>query len=250
MKLGKSECLYVVMPAYNEEDNISEVVQKWYPILKFGNKNSRLVVADSGSVDNTNKILKELKKEYPQLEIVSNTLKQHGPKLIYMYKYAIKNNANWIFQTDSDGQTNPDEFKEFWEERNKYTVLLGNRTSRGDGKSRAFVENVVCFLLKIYFKVRVPDANAPFRLMSAKIVKKYISKLPDDYNLPNIMLTTYFVYNNEKYTFKEISFKPRQAGVNSINIKKIVKIGWKALSDFRYFRKDMKKNEKNKKSSK
>lgn len=241
--MKKSEKLYVVMPAYNEEENIESVVEQWYPILKFGSKESKLVIADAGSVDKTHKILVNLKKKYPQLEIVSKSLKQHGPKVIYLYKYAIKNNADWIFQTDSDGQTNPLEFEEFWKLRNKYDVILGNRTVRGDGKSRAFVEKVVCFLLKLYFGVKVRDANAPFRLMKASVVNKYINNFKEDYNLPNIMMTTYFSYYKEKLTFREITFKPRQGGVNSINIPKIVKIGWNALSDFKNFKRGMKKNE-------
>ena len=36
--------LYVVMPAYNEEDNIEYVIDSWYPILKYGSKGSKLVV--------------------------------------------------------------------------------------------------------------------------------------------------------------------------------------------------------------
>jgi hypothetical protein len=91
----------------------------------------------------------------------------------------------------------------------------------------------------LYFGVKVPDANAPFRLMNAKVLRKYVRKMPKDYNLPNIMLTTYFAYNKENITFKEISFKPRQAGINSINIKKIFKIGLQAISDFAKFKKDM-----------
>lgn len=241
-KIGES--IYVVMPAYNEEENIEKTVKEWYPILSFGNKDSRLVIADSGSSDKTHEILVKLKKKYPMLETVTECEKQHGPKVIYLYNYAIKNKADWIFQTDSDGQTNPKEFEGFWNEREKYDILLGNRTVRGDGKQRAFVEKTVCRLLKFYFKVKVPDANAPFRLMKSSVVKKYIGKLPYDYNLPNIMLTAYFVHNKEKVTFKEISFKPRQGGVNSINIPKIVKIGYKALSDFRHFKKDMFKNDK------
>ena len=54
------------------------------------------------------------------------------------------------------------------------------------------------------------------------------------------MLTTFFAYYKDRLTFKEVSFKPRQGGVNSINIPKIVKIGWKALGDFRSFKKGMK----------
>ena len=152
----------------------------------------------------------------------------------------IKQGADYIFQTDSDGQTNPDEFEAFWQLRGQYDVILGHRSVRGDGQSRAFVEKVVCFLLKKYFGVKVPDANAPFRLMKACIVEKYIGRFKPDYNLPNIMLTTYFSFYKEKLTFREVSFQPRQGGINSINIRKIVKIGWKALGDFRSFKKGMK----------
>lgn len=117
--------------------------------------------------------------------------------------------------------------------------VFGKRTERGDGKDRAFVEKVVCFLLKLFFNVKVPDANAPFRLMNTKAVIKYIDKMQSDYNLPNIMLTTYFAFYKEEIIFKPISFKPRTAGKNSINIIKIVKIGLKALGDFYRFRKGM-----------
>lgn len=224
--------LYIVMPAYNEEANIEAVVKSWYSILNGKNEGSRLVIADSESSDSTHSILVKLKEHYPQLEIISDTDKYHGPKVISLYDYAIQKGADWIFQTDSDGQTNPDEFNAFWLMRNQYDAILGYRSVRGDGQSRAFVETVVCVLLRIYFGVKVPDANAPFRLMKTTIVEKYLYKMPSNYNLPNIMMTTYFAHYKEKIIFKTISFKPRQGGNNSINIPNIVKIGWKALGDF------------------
>ncbi len=234
------EKLYIVMPAYNEEENIEDVVKQWYPILDGKADDSRLVIADSGSKDNTHKILMDMKNaNYPKIDVLSDTNQYHGPKVIALYDYAIKNGADYIFQTDSDGQTNPDEFNDFWNERKKYDGIFGNRTVRGDGKDRAFVERTVCALLKMYFGVSVPDANAPFRLMKAETVKKYLYKMPGDYNLPNIMMTTYFAHYKEKMTFKEISFKPRQAGVNSVNIPRIIKIGCKALGDFWKFKKEM-----------
>ena len=49
------------MPAYNEGSNIKTVVKEWYPIIKkFGNKESRLVVVDDGSKDDTLSILKSM----------------------------------------------------------------------------------------------------------------------------------------------------------------------------------------------
>lgn len=233
------DSIYIVMPAYNEEDNIERVVKQWYPVLDGKADNSRLVIADGGSTDRTHEILLNLKASFPKVEILSETMRHHGLKLIALYDYAIKNEIDYIFQTDSDGQTNPDEFDEFWNLRGQYSGIFGNRTIREDGKDRAFVEKIVCFLLNIYFGVRVPDANAPFRLLKTDTVKKYLYRMPVTYNLPNIMLTTYYAYYREKMTFKEISFKPRQAGENSIDILKKIKIGWKALGDFYQLKKGM-----------
>lgn len=227
------------MPAYNEEENIKEVVEAWYSILSDKDQKSRIVIADSGSTDKTHAILEELKRTLPNIEILSETDKQHGPKLIALYDYAIKNEIDYIFQTDSDGQTDPMEFEAFWNFRNQYDVILGNRQRRGDGKVRAFVELIVCLLLKLYFGVKVPDANAPFRLMKTDIVRKYLYKLPKTYDLPNIMMTTYFVHYKECVRFVPISFVSRKNGKNSLNISKIIKIGLNALNDFWIFKKDI-----------
>ena len=127
MKKGRvGDVLYVVMPAYNEEDNIEQVVTDWIKVLKYGSKESRLVVADSGSKDKTHDILLKLKKKFSQLEILCKTNQYHGPKVIALYKYAIEKGADYIFQTDSDGQTDPAEFEGFWRERNK---IIGRTTS-------------------------------------------------------------------------------------------------------------------------
>lgn len=237
------ENLFIVMPAYNEEANIIEVVKSWYGILeKFSGEDSssRMVIAPSGSTDNTIKNLKELKSNgYPKIDILEDTIRFHGPKVIALYDYAIENGADYIFQTDSDGQTNPDEFEDFWKDREKFDGIFGNRVVRGDGSIRAFVESIVCILVRLYFGVKVPDANAPFRLMKADTVRKYLYNMPSDYNLPNIMLTTYFSYYNERIDFREISFKPRRAGVNSVNIPRIIKIGLGALKDFSSFKRGM-----------
>ena len=233
------DSLFIVMPAYNEEQNIEAVVTSWYTILEGKDRSSRLVIADSGSSDGTHGILQGLKEKLPQLEILSDTGKQHGPKVIAMYEHAIREGADFVFQTDSDGQTNPVEFDAFWQRRNEHMAVLGWRNRRGDGKSRALVERVVCLLLRCIFGVKVPDANAAFRLMRTSLVAKYLNRLPKDYNIPNIMLTTYFAYYKEDIVFEKISFKPRQGGINSINLPKIVKIGLRAVADFRRFKKEM-----------
>ena len=231
------DSLYIVMPAYNEEANIESVVKEWHEVVEKIGPESKLVVVNDGSKDNTYGKLLELAEKYPQLTPVTKENSGHGATLLFAYNYAVEHKADYIFQTDSDGQTDPQEFHKFWNLRNRYDAIIGNRVKRQDGASRAFVEKVLVRILNICFGVKIPDSNAPFRLMKRELVQKYIGKLPPDYNLPNVMLTTYFAYFHEKIKFVEISFKPRQGGTNSINVKKIVKIGWDAVGDFRSLKK-------------
>lgn len=231
--------LYIVMPAYNESANIEEVVKEWYPILEGMSEDSRLVIADGGSKDDTLEILHGLEKKFSKLVVFSKPETDHGTKLIFLYNYAIKEGADWIFQTDSDGQTCPAEFEQFWKLRNSYDAILGNRTERGDGKQRAFVEKVLRFILWIYFGAKTPDANAPFRLMKSALVEKYIHKFPVDFNLPNALLAAYFSVFNDDVKYVIITFRPRQGGKNYINVKRIISIGLESLKNFYKLRKEL-----------
>lgn len=193
-----TEKLYIIIPAYNEKENIVKCVVDWYAVIEqFGNDESRLVIVDDGSKDNTFDLLQELKKNHKQLIVLKKENGGHGSAVLYGYNYAIDQKADWVFQTDSDGQTNPKEFGDFWAKRTKYDALIGIRTARKDGLLRKSIEKVVCIMLFLFFGIRIKDANAPFRLMKSSTIKKYIKKLPKNFNIPNIMMTTYFVYFNE-----------------------------------------------------
>lgn len=51
--------LYIIIPAYNEQDNIAHVIEQWYPVVEKTGDGSRLVIIDDGSSDNTYKIISE-----------------------------------------------------------------------------------------------------------------------------------------------------------------------------------------------
>lgn len=224
--------IFFVLPAYNEEANIRETIKRWYPVVENAGKECRLVIANDGSRDQTLKIMEELKDKYPLLVPLDKPNQGHGPTVIYLYNYAIAQGADYIFQTDSDGQTDPSEFQQFLNSINQYDCIMGSRPVRGDGKSRKIVENVLRCYVWLFFKTWVPDANAPFRLMKVSVVKKYLNLMPSDFNLPNAVLAACFSRFHEKVKYIDITFRPRQGGTNSINFKKIFKIGKKAIGDF------------------
>ena len=74
--------------------------------------------------------------------------------------------------------------------------------------------------------------NTPFRLMNAVTLKKYLDKIPADYNLSNVLLSVIYAKYNLRVKYLPITFRPRQGGINSINFRRIVSIGWQALKDF------------------
>lgn len=232
--------LYIVMPAYNEEENIDQVAREWHEVVAKIGPESRLVIVNDGSKDSTYAKLLELKQELPQLMPLDKANSGHGATLLYAYNYALKENADYIFQTDSDGQTIPDEFYPFWEEREKYAAIIGHRNHRQDGFSRVFVTKTLKLVIRMVFGVSVTDANTPFRLMPRATLEKYIPQIPKDFNLSNVILSVLLVHNKENVKFTPITFRPRQGGVNSINFKRICKIGVQAVKDFREIKKALK----------
>lgn len=235
--------LFIVIPAYNEESNIQQVVNDWYPIVEKynGNGGSRLVIIDDGSKDSTFKIMQELAKDKPLFNPITKANAGHGATVLYGYNYALDENADYIFQTDSDGQTLPDEFHEFWEKRNDFDMVIGWRNKREDGSSRVFVTKTLKLVLWLCFGVSITDANTPFRLMKADVLRKYIEYVPKNFNLSNVILSVIYAREKCNVKFIPITFRPRQGGVNSINMKKIFGIGKKALKDFRQINKQLKK---------
>ncbi len=224
--------LFLVMPAYNEQDNIESVIAQWHPVVEKLGNNSRLVIANDGSRDETYPIMERLQSKYPLLIPINKPNSGHGATLMYLYNFAIEHGADFVFQTDSDGQTEPDEFWQFWDNRSCYDFIIGSRKSRQDGFSRVVVTKVLKFVVWVTLQVSVTDSNTPFRLMRTKSLQEVMQYIPTDFFLSNVVISAIAVKKNYTTKWFPITFKPRQGGVNSINIKRIIGIGIKAIGDF------------------
>ncbi|MBN1892290.1 MAG: glycosyltransferase family 2 protein [Clostridiales bacterium] len=238
--IRSNESLYIVMPAYNEEANIETVAREWHEVARRFGSDSRLVIFNDGSRDDTWAKLQDLERSLPDLIAVNKKNSGHGATLRTAYEYALKEGADYIFQTDSDGQTLPGEFEPFWNKRSDHAAVIGHRNHRQDGFSRKFVTKVLKAVVFLIFKVRIPDANTPFRLMKRQTLEKYLPRVPEGYNLTNVLLSVLMADAGEDVLYVPITFRPRQGGKNSINMKRIFRIGRQAVRDFRVIKKEMK----------
>ncbi|MDI9470191.1 MAG: glycosyltransferase family 2 protein [Bacillota bacterium] len=220
-----AETLYLVMPAYNEAANLRDVVADWYPVLAAGDEASRMLILDDGSTDESAVVLEELAARYPQLHWWSRENRGHGATIRELYEEAVAAGADWILQTDSDGQTLSSEFASFWMRRSGMAMVIGDRHEREDGSWRRFVSWVLVQLIRLRLGVHLIDANTPYRLMRAEVLARLLPALPKDAHLVNALLAAAFVYDGQPCTWVPISFRARQGGVNSIDVPAILRHG-------------------------
>ena len=95
--------LAVVIPVYNEELNIKEVLDDWINQLEQINS-YQLILINDGSKDKSLKILENYKKHSKNILIIDKKNEGHGKAIIDGYKKALELNAQYIFQCDSDNQ--------------------------------------------------------------------------------------------------------------------------------------------------
>jgi len=229
-----SQTLTLVMPAYNEAQNLDALLAEWHPVVAQVGADATLLVVDDGSTDNTVQLLEQAMAggAYPQLVAVTKPNSGHGATLLYAYRWALDHGASYVFQTDSDRQTMPEEFWPFWNLRNQADAVIGHRKGRQDGASRVMVTKVLKWSVALVFRKVIPDANCPFRLVQRDALAEALRDIPDDYNLTNVLLAVRLAQAGRKVIYRPITFRPRQGGVNSINLPRIFRIGARAIKDF------------------
>ncbi len=236
---SRMEKLYAIIPAYNEQDNIRQVIDEWYDVIVKTGEESRLVIIDDGSKDDTFKIMREEASKRPAMIALHKENSGHGATVLFGYHYAVEHGADFIFQTDSDGQTRPDEFELFFKRRHDYSFLIGYRKGRKDGWFRVLTNRVLRTVVRIFFSIDLKDINTPFRLMSRELLADCLNYIPKNYNLSNVILTVTAARNGYRGLYIPITFRKRQGGVNSVNVKRIFKIGFNALKDFYQIKKKL-----------
>ena len=226
--------LYIVMPAYNEAETLESVISEWHPVAQQINSEGdfcRILIADDGSTDATWEILSRCRERYPLLECTRKENSGHGPTVLHLYALCLERGADYIFQTDSDGQTIPSEFLPLWRSRGDFDVQTGSRPRRGDGLFRLVVSRGLRLSIKLVTGLDVKDANSPFRLYSASALARILPEVPSDFFLSNVAVSVIAVSKGFRIGWPEVSFRPRRGGTSMYNARKILGYGRQCFSD-------------------
>lgn len=216
--------LIAVMPVYNEEGTIREVVQEWHDELCSLKMHFELHVYNDGSKDTSLAILRELQKNLQHLVVHDQTNKGHGPTILHSYKNA--SNVQWLFQVDSDNEVRPESFHLLWEQRDQYDFLLGRRTNKHNPLARRLISLVAWGLVYLGFGKNVSDVNSPFRLMRMDAFRDVFPFIPDLTFAPNVIVTGIACSKKMRMLQVEIPYQYRKTGTVSINKMKLFRAAW------------------------
>lgn len=92
------EKLYIVIPAYNEQDTIEKVIDDWYPVVEKIGGESKLVIINDGSKDRTAEILERCGESHERLIGLTKENGGHGAAVLYGYRYALIMGRNTFFR--------------------------------------------------------------------------------------------------------------------------------------------------------
>ncbi len=185
---------FVIIPAHNEEKNITKVIKK---VKKYSKD---IVVVDDGSQDNTSKVAKEEKVKV--IRHIINLGK--GAAMKTGAEFAVRNKADNIVFLDADNQHDPHEIPRFLNVLKGRDIIFGSRRrTRTMPIVYKFGNWFISFMSKILFNINIHDTQSGYRAMTADAYKK-IRWTSSSYSVESEMIA---LAGKNKLKCKEIFIK-------------------------------------------
>lgn len=233
-----SYLLSIVIPVYNESQNIEIVLQDWDKELKKLEVDYCFIIINDGSKDNSIEVIKSL--DY-NIFLLNKHNSGHGRSIRLGYDFAVNHiKSDFILQIDSDGQCDPKYFHQFWKNRLNYDFVLGVRTSRGDGIVRKLTSNISLLITSLISSINLRDPNTPYRLFKINTLRESLKLINESFDVHNIAVTYVILKKKFSYLTVEISFPNRIGGENSINLLKVFQMGLNMIFDLYFLKKKLK----------
>jgi len=233
---GKPESprLTVIMPAYNEEENIALAVDEVIDEVLDRVPDSVLFVVNDGSRDRTGIILLEIAAREPRLNIISKSNSGHGPSLVAGMNKA---RGEYLFLVDSDMQISLSCFAELWRSAQTNDAVFGIRENRQDPVVRVLLLRLIRMVVSTVFGVKVADVNAPCKIFKRKIWSEIYARLQDDEIMaPSMLIPIYARRHGYKAIDVPVPHRARTKGETSLRILPLVKFCRKGFNQLMRYR--------------
>ncbi len=229
----------VIIPTYNEKENITIILEAIFQL----DQDFHVLVIDDSSPDGTARIVRDLQSRHDgRLFLEERQGKQGlGTAYIHGFKWAVRNNYQFIFEMDADFSHNPKDLQRLYEAC-KYKggdVAVGSRYVKGGGnvnwpRERILLSKGGSIYTRLITWMPVRDPTAGFVC--------YRKEVLETINLDQIRFVGYAFQIEMKFaawklgfTIKEVPiiFEDRKFGISKMN-KGIVKEGILGVLNLRW----------------
>jgi glycosyltransferase involved in cell wall biosynthesis len=158
----------VVLPAYNEEDNIAEAIRQALAAAEQVSRRQEVIVVDDGSRDATAAIAFVCRAQDARVRLVRH---EHNRG----YGSAVRSGIaaarmQWVLLTDADLQFDLRQLTEFVPHTVAADLVLGYRAARSDPFVRRLNAGAWNALVRRFFGVSARDVDAAFKLIRREVL--------------------------------------------------------------------------------
>lgn len=198
------EKILLIIPAYNEEENIGSVLKEIKKDISFAD----ILVINDCSKDNTKKIVEENK-----VNCIDNIFNMRYAWAVQTgIKYAYQNNYDYVIQFDADGQHIAKEAMKLYKEMKKTNsdIVIGSRYLEDTGYPCPFFRKmgtkIFSLLISLFCKKTIADPLSGFQCLNKRVIEKY-SRMGEYPEFPDANLVIEMLM--EGYDIVEIPVKMR-----------------------------------------
>jgi glycosyltransferase involved in cell wall biosynthesis len=200
----------IIIPTYNEEDSIQEVVSKIHNVFSKTRKQYEVIVVNDGSQDRTKE--RAIAGGARVIEHAYNI--GNGGAIKTGIRAAFGKSMVFI---DGDGQHNPDEILHLLDKLETYDMVVGARTRRSKTALHRDLANSIYNLFASYIcNRRIPDLTSGFRAIRSDIAREFLPLLPNTFSYPTT-ITLAVARSGYQYTYHPIETAGR-IGKSKINL--------------------------------
>lgn len=168
--------ILVVVPTYNEIENLPEFVRR---IRNINVDSLGLVIVDDNSPDGTGILAEEYSQKYPKFVSVVHRPIRSGLKSAYRcgFKFALKTGADIVIQMDCDLSHAPEDIPLLILGLENADVSVGSRYTKGGGsdRTRGFSRRCLSYWGNVYIRwvggVKIYDATSGFKAFGRRVLE-------------------------------------------------------------------------------
>ncbi len=174
-----SERIAVIIPTYNEKDNIVRIISQMLSVLQSVGKSHEIVVVDDNSPDGTASLVQSLQSRHENIILLQRSGKL-GLGSAYMegYKRALRDGVSCIIQMDADLSHPPTTALDLLAAIEEgYDIAIGSRYIHGGGVKawtwkRRIMSKGANYLVRAVLRTGLSDNTSGYRAMSVASVKE------------------------------------------------------------------------------